>query len=115
MLVPNGEEEKEPMIIGEEAEVEPKDVVKGEDDKPCVKAYYQSLPLKLCRRKCPRSRLCHIACASKVSCSNWLLPFAKSGWNHTLFNSIEELDLHRSQQKKGQGIAQASHGEQMWW
>jgi hypothetical protein len=28
MLVPNGEEEKEAMIIEEEAEVEPKDVVK---------------------------------------------------------------------------------------
>ena len=41
MLVPDGEEEMEPMVIGEEAEVEPKDVVKGEDEKPCSKAYYQ--------------------------------------------------------------------------
>ena len=26
--------------------------------------------------------------------------FAESGWNHTLLKSIEELDMHMSQQKK---------------
>ena len=26
--------------------------------------------------------------------------FAKPGWNHNLFKSIEELDMHRSQQNK---------------
>ena len=74
MIVPNGEEEKDAMIIEEEAEVEPKDVVKGEDDKPVPRPTTSStaswpLPLRLCRRKWPRSRLCRIAVASKVSCS----------------------------------------------
>ena len=40
MLVPNGEEKAEPMICGVEPEVEPNDVVKEEEDKPCAKAYY---------------------------------------------------------------------------
>ena len=41
MLVPNGEEEKDAMIMEEEADVEPKDVVRGEEDKPCSQVYYQ--------------------------------------------------------------------------
>ena len=62
------------MIIGAEAEVEPKDVVKGEDDKPCAKAYLPlqtaswPLPLRLRMRKWSRSRHCHIAVASNVKC-----------------------------------------------
>ena len=39
MLVHNCEEE-EPVIFNEEPEVEPNDVVKEEEDKPCAKAYY---------------------------------------------------------------------------
>jgi hypothetical protein len=80
MLVPNGEEEEDPVIFDDEPEEEPNDVVKEEEDKPCAKACYHfnsklATALRLRRRKCPRSRHCHIAVASNVSCSKWLLPY----------------------------------------
>ena len=37
---------------------------------------------------------------SKVSCNKLATAFAKSGWNHNLCKRMEELDLHKSQQKK---------------
>jgi len=69
MLVPNGEEKEQPVIFDEEPE---------EKAKAVVKAYYQfhyklATALRLCKRKCPRSRHCHIAVESKVNCNKWQL------------------------------------------
>ena len=105
MLVPNGEEEKEAMIIEEVAEVEPKDVVKGEEEKPCSKAYYQFNSMlatapQVVQEEVAKIKAMPYRSGKQGQLQHMAVAFAKSGWNHTLFKNIEELDMHRSQQKK---------------
>ena len=105
MLVPNGEEENEAMIIEEEAEVEPKDVVKGEEEKPCSEAYYQfnsklATAPQVVQEEVAKIKAMPYRSGKQGKLQQLAVAFAKCGWNHKLCKSIEALDLHKSQQKQ---------------
>ena len=87
------------MIIGAEAEVEPKDVVKGQDDKPCAKAYCHfncklaNAPMAVQEEVSKIKALPHSS-GKQGKMQQMAAAFAKSGSNHNLCKRIEELDLH---------------------
>ena len=93
------------MVSEEEAEVEPKNEVKGEEEKPCAKPYYQfnnklatapqAVPEEVANIKDMPYRS-----GNQGKLQQMAVAFAKSGWNHKLFTSIEELDLYKPKQKK---------------
>jgi hypothetical protein len=104
-LVPNGEEE-EPVIFEAEAGEEPKDVVKEEEDTPCAKAYYHfnrklaTAPKAVQEEEGPKTKALPHRSGKQGKLQHMAVAFAKSGWNRALCKSIDELDMHRPQQRK---------------
>ena len=100
MLVPKGEEEEEPVIFDEEPDVDPKDVVKGEDNKPFAKAY-DHINCKLATApKAVQEEASNIKALPYRNGNQGKLQHLAAGWNHKLFKRIDELDMHKPHQKK---------------
>ena len=104
----NGEEEEKAMFIEEGEEEEPKeqDNEDGEEDedKPKAKDYYH-FNAKLATA--PRavqdavSKIRALPYSGKRGKLRALATaFAKSGWNHKVFKSIEQLEITRAQKKE---------------
>ena len=105
MLVPKGKGEEEP-VIKEEPEEEPKDVVQEEDeDKPSAKAYYHfnnklATAPKAAQEEVSKIKAMPHRSGKQGKLQQMAVAFAKSGWGHNLFKSIEQLEMHRAQQNK---------------
>ena len=90
----------------EEPEEEPKDVVQEEDeDKPSAKAYYHfnnklATAPKAAQEEVSKIKAMPHRSGKQGKLQQMAVAFAKSGWGHKLFKSIEQLEMHRAQQKK---------------
>ena len=100
-----GQGEEEP-VIKEEPEEEPNEVVQEEDeDKPSAKAYYRfnsklATAPQVAPEEVPKIKALPHRSGKQAQLQHMAVAFAKSGWGHNLFKSIEQLEMHRAQQNK---------------
>ena len=119
MLVPKCGEEEEPVIFDEKPEVEPNNVVNRGGQALCQGL----LPLQQQVGHCPKvvheevSKLKAVPYRSgkQAQFQHMAVAFAKSGWTHTLFKSIDKLNMHRSQQNKAKAYPRQAIGDQLRW
>ena len=121
MLVPNCvEEEEEPVIFDAEPEVEPKDVVKEEEDKPCAKAYYHFNNKLATAPKAVQEEVSKIKALPHRSGKQCKLQQMATALFSKVCMKPQVVQEHcrtvdaQVTAKTGQGIPQARHGDQMW-
>ena len=107
--VPQKEEEEEKaMFIEEGEEEEPKEQDKeeqGDVDKPNAKDYYHFNAKLATAPKYVQDHVSKIKAlpfrgGKRAKLQELATAFAKSGWNHKLFKSIEQLEITRAQKKE---------------
>jgi hypothetical protein len=109
-VVPQQEEEEEKaMFIEEGEEEEPKEQDKEEDedeeDKPKAKDYYHfnaklATAPRAVQDAVSKIRALPYHSGKRGKLQQLATAFAKSGWNHKVFKSIEQLEITRAQKKE---------------
>jgi hypothetical protein len=111
-VVPQEEEEEKAMFIEEGEEEEPKEQDKEEEeeeeeekDKPKAKDYYHFNAKLATAPRAVQDAVSKIRALPYHSGKRGKLQalataFAKSGWNHKVFKSIEQLEITRAQKKE---------------
>ena len=112
MKVPQKEEEEEEkaMFIEEGEEEEPKEQDKDEEDeddvdKPNAKDYYHfnaklATAPRAVQEAVSKIKALPFRGGKRAKMQELATAFAKSGWNHKLFKSIEQLEISRAQKKE---------------
>ena len=109
-VVPQTEEEEKAMFIEEGEEEEPKEQDRDEEDeddvdKPNAKDYYHfnaklATAPRAVQEAVSKIKALPFRGGKRAKMQELATAFAKSGWNHKLFKSIEQLEISRAQKKE---------------